>query len=161
MSAWRILKKYGFNKTKPTRKPGLTDEMKAARLHFCKLYEHWTLADWKKVIWSDETSILLHHGRGSWRIWRRTNERTLRSCIRERWKGFSEFMFWGCFTYDFKGPCHIYPTPKAEETRKSQELLAKWNQAIEPEMRAKWQAEVDAKQALARRRSILFHHLLK
>lgn len=28
------------------------------------------------------------------------NERFLRSCIRERWKGASEFMFWGCFSYD-------------------------------------------------------------
>jgi hypothetical protein len=25
-----------------------------------------------------------------------------------RWKGFKEFMWWSCFTYDKKGPYHIW-----------------------------------------------------
>jgi hypothetical protein len=90
---WRILKTAGFQKTKPTRKPGLTKKMRAERLKWCLDHQHWTLEDWKNVIWSDETSIVLNHRRGGYRIWRKADEALLKSCIRERWKGYSEFMF--------------------------------------------------------------------
>jgi hypothetical protein len=50
---------------KPTKKPGLTDKMKAARLKFCQDHADWTLEDWKNVIWTDETSVVLGHRRGA------------------------------------------------------------------------------------------------
>lgn len=89
----RILNRMGFKKTKPTRKPGLTKKMREERLQWAKNHEHWTLDDWKNVIWSDETAIVLGHRRGSYRIWRQPDEAFVKSCIRERWKGYSEFMF--------------------------------------------------------------------
>ena len=85
---------------KPTRKPGLTKAMKKGLLEFCKKQEHWTLEDWKNVIWSDETSVLLGLRRGGYRIWRGADEALVSSCIRERWKGYQEFMFWGCYSYN-------------------------------------------------------------
>ena len=93
MTVWRILRKAGFNKTKPTRKPGLSEEMKKIRLEFALKYENWTREDWKNVIWSDETSVVLNHRRGGYRVWRKSDERVVKSYIRERWKGYSEFMF--------------------------------------------------------------------
>ena len=45
MTVWRILKKMGFRKTKPTRKPGLTKQMKEERLKWCLEYKDWTLED--------------------------------------------------------------------------------------------------------------------
>jgi transposase len=83
-TVWRVLKAAGFKKTKPTRKPGLTKTMKKARLDWCLAHQDWTLEDWKRVIWSDETAVVLLHRRGSYRIWRQPSERFLRSCIRER-----------------------------------------------------------------------------
>jgi len=82
-----------MRKTKPMRKPGLTEVIRKQRLQWCLDYQDWTFEDWKKVIWSDETSVILGYRRGGYRIWRRPEERYLRTCIRERWKGFSEFMF--------------------------------------------------------------------
>jgi hypothetical protein len=81
--------------------------MKAARLEWALVHKDWTLEDWKKVIWTDETSVLLSHRRGGYRIWRRRDKTVLKSCVRSRWKGYSEFMFWGAFSYDKKGPMHI------------------------------------------------------
>ena len=49
-TAYRMLKKNGFRSVKESVKPGLTEEMKKARLQFCKDHEHWTLEDWKKII---------------------------------------------------------------------------------------------------------------
>lgn len=84
ITVWRVLKGAGFKKTKPTRKPGLTQKMKDERLKFCLDHKDWTIEDWKNVIWSDETAIVLLHRRGGYRIWRRAEEAFIRSCIRER-----------------------------------------------------------------------------
>ena len=78
-TAWRILRK-------PTWKPGLTQEMQAARLQFALDHQHWTLEDWKNVIWTDETSIVLGHRRGAIRVWRRVEQRYDKTVIRRRWK---------------------------------------------------------------------------
>ena len=55
----RILKKNGFHCVKPTRKSGLNDKMKQARLEFALKYQNWTIEDWKNVIWTDETSVVM------------------------------------------------------------------------------------------------------
>jgi len=116
ITIWRILRQAGLRKKKPTRKPGLMKKMKEDRLKWCTEHQDWTLDDWKRVIWSDETSVVLLHRRGGYRVWRKSEERFLKSCIRERWKGYSEFMFWGCFSYNRKGPCHCWaPETKAEK----------------------------------------------
>jgi hypothetical protein len=82
--------------------------MRKERLDWCLAYQHWTLEDWKNVIWSDETSVILLYRRGAYCVWRTKEEAFVRSVIRERWKGSSEFMFWGCFLYDRKGPCYCW-----------------------------------------------------
>jgi hypothetical protein len=64
----RMLKKNGFRNVKESTKLGLTEDIKKARLAFCKDHKHWTLEDWKKVIWTDETSIVLGHRRSKYRI---------------------------------------------------------------------------------------------
>ena len=93
-------------------------------------HKDWTLEDWKNVIWSDETSVVIGMRRGSVRVWRQPKEKYDPSCVRNRWKGFSDFMFWGCFSYDSKGPCHIYKkeTPKemAESVKEIKQLKNEW-----------------------------------
>jgi len=64
----RILRKNGFRKTKPTRKPGLTEAMKTARYNWCLERKDWTLEQWKDVIFSDETAVVLGHRRGGYRV---------------------------------------------------------------------------------------------
>jgi transposase len=92
-SALRILRKKDLHSVKPTRKPGLNPQQRAARLAFALEHQHWTLEDWKCVIWSDETSVILGQRRGAVRLWRRPQEAYESTVIRHRWKGFSEFMF--------------------------------------------------------------------
>ena len=53
---------------KPIWKPNLTPVMKEARLAFAIKYKDWTIEDWKRVIWMDETSVVLGQRRGSHRI---------------------------------------------------------------------------------------------
>lgn len=135
----RALKACGFRKTKPTRKPGLDERMRGERFRFCWAHKDWKLKQWKRVIWSDETSVLLGQRRGATRVWRRSNEGFLMSNIRRRWKKYSEFMWWSCFSYDRKGPYHIWrPETKAEKAAAIREVEA-LNQQIEPQLRWEWE----------------------
>ena len=74
---------------------------------------------------------MLRYYRGGYRVWRRHNEACVKSCVRERWKGYSQFMFWGCFTYDFKGPCHIWQAETKTEKQEATKDVDLMNAAIE------------------------------
>jgi hypothetical protein len=45
---------------------------------------------------------------GKGRVWKTPDEGYHHYVIRRRWKGYKEFMFWVAFTYDKKGPCHMW-----------------------------------------------------
>ena len=126
---------------KPSKKPGLTPKMKTDRLEFCLRHKDWTLEDWKNVIWSDETSVVIGMRRGAVRVWRPPEEKYAPSCVRNRWKGFSDFMFWGCFSYDSKGPCHIYKKETPKEVAESVKEIEKLNNEWEPITRQEWELE--------------------
>ncbi|EOA92040.1 uncharacterized protein SETTUDRAFT_84538 [Exserohilum turcica Et28A] len=85
------------------------------------------------------TSVVLNHRRGGYRVWRRPDEVFTKSVIRERWKGYSEFMFWGCFTYDYKGPCHVWRPETAQEKRDAALQIEELDKALEPLMREAWE----------------------
>ncbi len=114
-SVYRTLKERGYNVYRRTIKPGLNTAQKKARLEWCKKYAHWTLEDWKNVIFTDETSVQKGGVRGKRRVWRLKTETHNPHCITRRWKGFSEFMWWTSFSYDKKGPYHIWEVETKEE----------------------------------------------
>jgi len=140
-TVWNILKSLGYSSFKPTYKPGLTKEAKAVRLAWCLEHKDWTLDDWKNVIWSDETSVTMGGQRGRIRVWRQGSEAYNYHCIRRRWKGFKEFMFWGCFSYDKKGPCHVWEDETKAETAQADKWLEKENQALEAVCKQEWELE--------------------
>ena len=57
------------------------------------------------------------------------------------------FMFWGCFTYDQKGPCYIYPIETAKAKKEIQQWLDKLYKEREPEMRSQWELETAMRRA--------------
>ena len=131
--------KLRMQEEKAIRKPGLTQKMRDKRLRWCLDHKDWTLEDWKNVIWTDETSIVLSQRRGGYRVWRTYDEVFVKSSIRERWKGYSEFIFWGCFSYDRKGPCHCYIPETAQDKRNAQRIIDEINNKIEPILRTEWE----------------------
>ena len=48
-------------------------------------------------------------------------------------------MFWGCFSYDHKGPCHIWESKTAAEKKESARDLDALNARLKPEKRAEWE----------------------
>lgn len=142
-SAQRILRNHGYTNVKPTLKPGLSKQQRAVRLKWCQAHKDWTLKDWKNVVWTDETSVSLGHRRGAVRLWRRSDEVYTNTVIRRRWKGFSDFMFWGSFTWDKKGPCHVW-TPETTQMRTAaQRHVDELNKEREPRLQAEWELRND------------------
>ncbi|KAJ6262080.1 hypothetical protein Dda_0017 [Drechslerella dactyloides] len=134
-----ILRRNKFKKLKPTRKPGLTPAIRQARLDFALRHKGWTLEDWKQVIWSDETSVVLGQRRGSYKLWRQPHERYHSDIVSARWHKANEFMFWGCYTWDAIGPCHIWEPETKEQKKAAKKAIAAMNSAAEPKAREEWE----------------------
>ncbi len=150
MTLWRILRSQGFRKAKPTRKPCLTDEMKQARLKFCRDHADWDEEQWYSVIWTDETSISGTR-RGAWRLWRRRYERHNKAGIRMRFKKPNwSLMFWGCFSYYEKGPCYIYKPKTAAQKRESQRQIDELNRELKAEAKLEWELSTGARRLTLR-----------
>jgi hypothetical protein len=86
--------------------------------------------------------VVLGHRRGRLRVWRRTEEKYDIHCIRRRWKGTKEFMFWGCFSYYMKGPCHIWKDETTVEKRVAVKDLEARNAVVEDLNRRMWEITI-------------------
>ena len=120
-TVYRVLIDNGYSSFKRTVKLGLTNEQKAARLRWCLIYEHWTIKDQKNVIFTDETSVQMGSVRGKQRVQRKKEETFHPHIITRRWKGFSEFMWQSCFSFD------IWEDETPAEKRKCKADLAARN----------------------------------
>lgn len=58
----RLQKDLKLPTRRAAKKPLLTENMKKKRLQFCKKYQHWTSEEWKKVMFSDESTFRLIRG---------------------------------------------------------------------------------------------------
>jgi len=89
-------------------KPGLSAENIRLRLEWAQKYKDWTIEDWKKVIWSDESSVWIGvNPRRQWVI-RPLGERLNRKYVKKTFKSAHvKVMVWACFTGDRLGPMII------------------------------------------------------
>ncbi|GFU67609.1 HTH_Tnp_Tc3_2 domain-containing protein [Trichonephila clavipes] len=53
----RSLHRIGFGSRRPKRVPLLNARHRAARLAWAKLHRNWSVEDWKRVAWSDESQF--------------------------------------------------------------------------------------------------------
>lgn len=64
------------------KKPWLSAKNIKKRLKWARDHITWTVDDWRKVIWSDETKIMLFGSDGITRKWRRTGESLKTQCLK-------------------------------------------------------------------------------
>lgn len=48
-------------------------------------------------------------------------------------------MFWGCFSYDKKGPYYCWSPETTAEKKAADEVIMKMNEELEPIMREEWE----------------------
>jgi hypothetical protein len=100
----RALKNQGLKAITKKKKALLPLHHCRARLDWAIAHQHWTLEDWKRVVWSDETKInrLGSDGR-SW-VWKRQGEGLSSRLVEGTLKfGGGHVMMWGCFGWDGVG----------------------------------------------------------
>jgi hypothetical protein len=74
-------------------------------------------------------------------VWRLPGEAYNKYCIRRRWKGFSEFIFWGSFSFNKKGLYYVWEKETPQEKRDCKADLDGRNSLIEKANKEKWEKE--------------------
>ena len=95
----RVLKKAGLRSIVKKKKPRLSKKHKRERMLWAEKYKNWTLADWHRVIWSDETKINRLGSDGKKWAWKTPNSSLQDHHIIQTTKyGGGSLMLWGCMT---------------------------------------------------------------
>ena len=86
------------------KRPLLSKRHRKARLDFTISHQHWTVEDWKKAVWSDETKINHLGSVGRKWVWKKDGEGLSDRLV----GGTLEFgggclMVWGCMLWDGVG----------------------------------------------------------
>lgn len=93
----RITESGMFKSYWATRKPFISEKNRLIRLQWCRDRENWTVEQWRKVLWSDESPFVLRCAK-RYRVWRLHNERYNPAVTRATVKHDKKIMVWGCFT---------------------------------------------------------------
>jgi DDE superfamily endonuclease/Transposase len=95
----RALEQEGLQAAEKEDKPRLSLKNVKERYDFAVNHQHWTVADWMRVIWSDETKICRFNSDGrSWCWVRDVRERDPRTVNQTVKHGGGSIMIWGSMT---------------------------------------------------------------
>lgn len=93
---------------RPAKKPLVSERNRRARLEFARLHLHWTVQDWKKILFSDETRYKIFNSDGMRRVRRPINKRFHPKYVTPTIKhGKGSVFLWGCFSWGGVGPLHF------------------------------------------------------
>lgn len=98
------------------KKPKLTQKHRKERLDYAIAHQHWTVEDWKKVVWSDETKINHVGSDGRKWAWKKAGEGLSDRLVEDTLKfGGGSVMMWGCMMWDGVGyACKVDGTMNGE-----------------------------------------------
>lgn len=95
MTTLRRLNDLGFKSKMAIKKPLLNNKQRAKRLAWAKLHQHWTVDQWRTVIWSDESRFCVFKNDGPQRVWRQKGEILSPKCTIPTVKFPASCMMWG------------------------------------------------------------------
>ncbi|KAJ8417445.1 hypothetical protein AAFF_G00286720 [Aldrovandia affinis] len=99
------LLRMGLHSHRPVRVPMLTPVHRRKRLHWAPERQNWTMEQWKKVGWSEESRFLLHHVDGRVRVHRLPGEEMAPGYTMGRKQaGGGSVMLWAMFCWETLGP---------------------------------------------------------
>uniref|UniRef100_A0A673ADV1 Tc1-like transposase DDE domain-containing protein n=1 Tax=Sphaeramia orbicularis TaxID=375764 RepID=A0A673ADV1_9TELE len=86
----------GIHARRPVVRPVLTRQHVANRLAWCRTHLHWTMANWRMMVFSDESRFMVTPTDGRARVWWERGQRYVANNVlhRDRW-GAGSVMVWG------------------------------------------------------------------
>lgn len=141
-SIWRLTHEMGLRKWRKMNRPYLTPIHAAKRLNWALTYRHFTPEDWKRVFWSDETTV--ERGQGARKEWTFIPPRDQ---LQNRDHGIqmtlskgkqSKQMFWACFSGAPRktGLIPLYGDPNAQRKGITKEVIYTLYRGILPTLLA-------------------------
>ena len=109
MTVHRYLRKnLKVRQYKPQVQSKLTEKQRTARLKFCNERKNWTIVNWQRVLFSDESSFELFHtpNKQNYRVWAKSNVNVPPT---EKVKFPGKIMTWGVMLYQAFSHLHIIP----------------------------------------------------
>ncbi|GFU51058.1 transposable element Tc1 transposase [Trichonephila clavipes] len=101
------LLEIGLQGCKARPKPLLTEFQRKRRLTWARKRSLWTIKDWEKVIFSDESQFCISGNQSSAYVRRRTHEEFSPQCLKRTVKYPTKVMVWGCMSSYGVGRLHI------------------------------------------------------
>ncbi len=83
---------------KPLVKPLLNHRQRQRRLTWAKEKKNWTVAQWSKALYSDESKFCISFGNQGPRVWRKGGEAHSPSCMKSSVKFPQSVMIWGAMS---------------------------------------------------------------
>ncbi len=118
------LKDLKLPSRRKAKKPLLTDRMKEQRLDFAREHVEWSVEDWKRVMFSDESHFELRFGSKEPRCRRpRGSDRFAPEFTRKTVKHPVKVMVWGCFSWKRRGGLEFLKTGEMMNGTRYRQLL--------------------------------------
>lgn len=97
-TTFRRVKEMGYRSRVPSVKPLLTRGQRVKRLNWAKEKKDWTVGQWSKVLFSDESKMCITFGNQGPRVWRKKGEEQNPSCLKSSVKYPQSVMIWGAMS---------------------------------------------------------------
>ncbi|KAF1967153.1 hypothetical protein BU23DRAFT_429410, partial [Bimuria novae-zelandiae CBS 107.79] len=117
-----VMYEAGYTRRKPGWKPPLTEDEMQDRCAWAVAHnpDKYKEGDglgfnFRSCVYTDETLARIGEQRGMQRAWFRLEERYDVDVKHDRVQKYCKLQFYGAFTYNHKGPCHIYGHEIEEE----------------------------------------------
>ncbi len=104
----RRVKELGYSCHIPLVKPLLNHRQRQRRLTWAKEKKSWTVAQWSKVLFSDESKFCISFGNQGPRVWRKGGEAHSPSCMKSSVKFPQSVMIWGAMSSAGVGLLHPF-----------------------------------------------------
>ncbi|GFX97145.1 uncharacterized protein TNCV_556351 [Trichonephila clavipes] len=101
------LLEIGLPGCKARPKQLLTEFQRKRRLTWTREHLLWTIKDWEKVIFSNESQFCISGNQSSAYVRRRTHEEFSPQCLKPTVKYLTKVMVWGCMSSHGVGRLHI------------------------------------------------------
>ena len=100
----QVLKQHSLKAVTKKTKPLLSAVHCKKRLAFALKYQNWTVEDWKRIIWSDETKINRIGSDGKQWVWKQVGQGLIDREVQGIVKfGGGNIMVWGCMGWEGVG----------------------------------------------------------
>ena len=106
-------------------KPFINAKQQAKWLWWAKDNIWWTMTDWERIIWTDESLVEIGKESRECTVWWRPGERYNKECLVPTFKsGRQSIMVWGCISYGRQGPLMHIPLDQRKRVNYMQLILA-------------------------------------